>query len=94
MVAEKFNEPENTAVITTDDIMNGLRPILRVSHDADDGCWQFLDGLPVDIGKAKVVALSEIVQLDPTLLEVADLPLGWVAERNDESGSWRKHRHD
>ena len=37
-----FESPRNLAVITLDRIMDGRNPILYVSHDEDDGGWQFL----------------------------------------------------
>jgi len=37
-----------------------------------------------------VVALKQVVHLDPTVLEVADLPPGWMATRLPGSGSWKR----
>ncbi|WP_179232776.1 hypothetical protein [Paenibacillus rigui] len=39
-----FEDPENVAVITTQIIMTKERPVLFVSHDEEDGMWQFLEG--------------------------------------------------
>ena len=39
-----FSEPENTAVITCCHIIDNGADILYVSHDAEDGMWQFLCG--------------------------------------------------
>ena len=78
-----FTGPQNTAVFTTKDILNRSKPILQVTHDLDDGAWQFLPGEPVSEEQAKIVALREIAILDPTILELADLREGWCAERDD-----------
>lgn len=38
------DELPNTATITCRHIIDGSLPILYVSHDEDDGMWQFLCG--------------------------------------------------
>src|SRR5262245_5966479 len=39
-----FADPEDTAVITLDRILRGESTLRLVTHDEDDGSWQFLDG--------------------------------------------------
>src|SRR5579872_916841 len=56
-----FAEAENTATITLKRTVNRTKPILRVSHDIDDGGWQFLDGGTVTEADASVVSLREIL---------------------------------
>ena len=87
----RFEDPENVAVFTTDDIIEGRKPILYVSHDADDGSWQFHSGEIANVARAKTVALREIVRLDPTITELADLPEGWIAERAHANSEWRRY---
>jgi hypothetical protein len=86
----KFDEPKNVAVFTTDRILRGETAILRVFHDHEDGAWQFLDNGELNNENAKIVGLGEIVELDPSLTELADLPLGWYAVRSSVNGSWTK----
>jgi hypothetical protein len=50
----------------------------------------FLDGREVNAANAAVVLLKEIVALNPTVLEVADLPPGWIATRDKVGGAWRR----
>jgi hypothetical protein len=50
----------------------------------------FLDGRDVNEANAALVALKTIVALDPTVLEVADLPPGWIATRDKVGGAWRR----
>jgi hypothetical protein len=85
-----FDQPRNCAAVTLRSIVFGGGAILYVSHDADDHGWQFLDGQPIDMANAALVALSEIVRLDPGLLEVADLPPGWGAWRTSASAPWQR----
>jgi len=69
-----FADPPNVAVITTVSILEARRPILYVSHDKEDGCWQFLDGNSVSMNDAKVIAFHRIVSLDSSIKKLADLP--------------------
>jgi hypothetical protein len=85
-----FRDPQNVAVITLRQIIFGGKPILYVSHDADDGGWQFLDGGDAREEDAAVVLLAEIVRLDPTVQQLADLPLGWCAWRTDAGKAWER----
>lgn len=85
-----FADPENVATYTLDRILRGEAPILRVRHDCDDGAWQFLDDGDVDVASAKIVALRAMVDLDPSLRELADLPEGWAAERDEPGEPWRR----
>jgi hypothetical protein len=83
-----FDEPPNLAVITLDSIINGYKPILYVSHDEDDGGWQFLDGLDVNVEDSKIVSLLRMLRLDQSIAELADLPEGWVAWRQTLASEW------
>ncbi len=84
------DEPRNVAVFTTRQVLEG-RPVVRVSHDADDGAWQFLCDSPErPIADARIVALEEALRRDPTLAEVADLPLGWGAWRARPGAPWQR----
>jgi hypothetical protein len=85
-----FADAKNVATMTVRRIMDGTQPILFVSHDADDGMWQFLTGASVDMAQAMVVGLEEIYRLDSTIGELADLPLGWIAERTSPVQPWRR----
>ena len=85
-----FDDPKNVVVITLKSIVKGGKPILHVAHDADDGTWQFLDGSTVSEENASVVSLEEIARIDPTVMELADLPLGWYADRSAAKEPWRR----
>ncbi|MDX2242873.1 MAG: hypothetical protein NW224_19515 [Leptolyngbyaceae cyanobacterium bins.302] len=84
-----FDDPPNVAVLTTDRILRG-EPILYASHDEEDGAWQFHTGKPIDESNAKVVALKRIVELDRSVMQLADLPLGWVATRPKAGAIWQR----
>jgi hypothetical protein len=84
-----FEEDPRLGVLTTAPVLAGAS-ILMVSHDADDGGWQFLCGTTNDPADGRIVHLGEIVAMDPTVAEVADLPLGWVAFRRSVGGEWTR----
>ena len=85
-----FDDPENVATMTVRQITHGGQPILLVSHDADDGMWQFLTGGPVEMADAMIVGLREVFEIDPSIAEVADLPLGWQAARSSAGAPWQR----
>lgn len=85
-----FTDPENLAVFTLKRIIRGESSILRVTHDEDDGGWQFLDGGVVAVEEASLVCLREITHIDASVLELSDLPIGWVAERAGPGQPWQR----
>jgi hypothetical protein len=85
-----FSDPENAATITVRKIMSGETWIFYVSHDADDGCWQFMPTEPPQQAEAMVVALKAIVAHDPSIAQLGDLPLGWCAWRESPNDPWQR----
>ena len=88
-----FDQPRNCAVFTTRQILEGAEPILHVAHDSHDCGWQFL-GRQAREEDAKVIALHEAVELDPSILQLADLPPGWRAVRDSAALPWRRETID
>jgi len=62
-----------------------------VTHDEEDGAWQFhpSHGL-ASMKEAAVVGLKRMVDIEPRLEELADLPLGWHAWRESKDASWTR----
>ena len=92
----KFDQRPNCAVFTVREILERGEPVLHVSHDEDDHGWQFLGIETPDASEARIVSLREMLSLDPSLLELADLPVGWHAWRRHVGDSWQRNRdlHD
>jgi hypothetical protein len=83
-----FQDDLNTAVITTKYVLNENSPILYVNH-YEDGFWEFLgkeDKLNDE--DFKLVSLEEIIVIDSTILEVADLPYEKKAYRDNKDSFW------
>jgi hypothetical protein len=89
-----FDQPRNCATLTMRQVLEGSEPILLVSHDEDDHGWQFIGSSDASVEDGKLVCLEEIVRIDPTVLEVADLPPGWQAFRGKRGGPWIRRRRD
>jgi hypothetical protein len=88
-----FDQPKNRATITTRPVMSGAEPITYVSHDEDDHGSQFIGPSGASMKEAMLVALSNVVKLDATVLEIADLPPGWIAEREYVGAPWTRSKH-
>ena len=89
-----FDEAPDTACITTRLVLDEDAPILMVSHDEDDGGWQFLCGSTDDPEDGRVIGLDCALDLDPGLAELADLPLGWKAWRDSPEHEWDRYAAD
>ena len=87
-----FSDPENVAVITTSDVIRDREPIVRVTHDEDDGGWQFLSTSGASSEFAMLVGLREVYDIDPSIGALADLPRGWRALRKDAGSPWVRER--
>jgi hypothetical protein len=69
-------------------VFENSRPILLVANSKGD--WQFLCGdnhndIP------KVVGINHLLNRDPSLREVLDLPENWEAERDNPQAPWQRH---
>jgi hypothetical protein len=61
-----------------------------VVHDRD-GWWQALDGVsPAEPENAVVAYMMCLVDLHPEVAELADLPPGWAAEREQPGTVWHR----
>lgn len=88
----KFSDPPNVAVIVDRSIVSGEEWIAHVSHDADDGAWQLhtSKGAVANEADAMLISLRKATQLDPSIIELADLPLGWRAWRDAKDSTWHR----
>ncbi len=80
-----FSSPKHEATFTVGKI---------VQRDHEDGSWQFLTGEQFDMSDAMIVGLGEMAKLDPSVLQLADLPLGWSASRQTLKDSWCREKAD
>ena len=59
-----------------------------MAHNEDDHGWQFLGWGDAKTKDGVVVCMSHILEMDPTIREVADLPPGWHAWRRALGKRW------
>jgi hypothetical protein len=87
-----FSMPTETTVVTSKYVTAEGLPILYVSHDFDEeegDSWQFHCGNgDFDMEKMQLVRLSTILQLDKTVEQVSDLPVGFAAKRKSIGEPW------
>jgi hypothetical protein len=87
----KFPDRPHTGVYLSKSVQEGKEPITFVSHDVDDGAWQFLGDSMTESG-GLLSCLHHPIDNDPSLVELADLPLGWWAERDAPGQPWQRHQ--
>lgn len=87
----KFAEPPHTPVFLSVAVQSGEEKVTYVSHDREDGAWQFL-GDSMTGGKPPVIScFHHPIDRDRSLEELADLPAGWWAERAAPGEPWIRH---
>lgn len=81
----------DTAVFTTKYVIEDKRTIILVTHDIEDGAWQFFSDDSLDNFEevAKIVGFQELINMDDSLLQIVDMPLGYSATRKDEFDNWK-----
>src|SRR5437868_671117 len=85
-----FDQARNVAAISSRKVVFDRAPILLVVHYSDDHSWAFLEGKPFRASDGAVVSMAEAVGHDRSVCEVADLPPGWVAERERVGAPWKR----
>jgi hypothetical protein len=83
-----FDEDPHVGVFTTRQVMEGL-PVLLVTHDPDYE-WQFVCGTTNADADLAHVHLHHLYEIDPTIGELADLPIGWQAWRASPDEPWQR----
>jgi len=84
-----FDEPKNVAVFTCVHVLENVEDICYVTHDEDDGAWQFLCGQMHEGAEVRIVSLREIFNLDSSVGSLSNMPLGCGAVRDDKFSPWR-----
>lgn len=84
----KFTDSPHTNAFLSQTVYDGAEAITYVSHDADDGAWQFLGDKMDEGGGPVLVCLHHPIDNDSSLKELADLPIGWCAQRSATGEPW------
>ena len=92
VTAWPFEDPPNFTAFSTRQVLEGKQPIVVVYHDLEDGAWQFHgpgESVEADL---VVICLEHAFVCDPSVGELADLPLGWGAWRSSPGSAWERFR--
>lgn len=84
-----FDQAPNVAAVTSTHITWQRLPILLVTHYEDDHSWGFQSGLPFITADAQIVAMKTIMEIDPSVAEIAGLSPGHSAARESIGGEWK-----
>ena len=87
---EELKDLFDTAVFTTRFVIEDKKTITYVTHEIEDGAWQFFSDDKFDDFESvvKVVGLREIINLDPSIIELVEMSEGFIATRNDRLDNW------
>lgn len=78
----------NLAVITTRFVLEENSTIVYVTHD-EDGYWQFFgEEEGIEEGDGRITSLGEIIEMDPTIKDILDIPEGGEAWRSKDTKEW------
>lgn len=73
--------------------MKDGRDIIYAFHHEDDHGWEFHYAGEKSVADMMVVSLQEIVERDPSVLEIADIPPGWKAWRERLGAPWHRTKN-
>ena len=84
------SQPEVPAYVCSH-VFRATRPVLFVSRE--DGDWQFLcGGSHASDETPRVVGQNHLIERDPSLSDLMDLPVEWEAERDTTESPWTRRR--
>ncbi|MCE9575996.1 MAG: hypothetical protein K8W52_22785 [Deltaproteobacteria bacterium] len=90
----RFGLAPATAVVTTTYVMKQGLPVLDVTHEDDEqggALWQFHCGNgDYEPAVLMLVTLAQVLALDETVAELADLPRGWRGTRAERGAPWQR----
>lgn len=89
-----FKDKKDVITISTKGIIEEEKTILYVTHDEDDGMWQFHDGSDLNEEDARVVSLKEVYELDSTIGNLSSMPFGWYAWRDSIDDEWKMEQKE
>ena len=87
--------PHHLGAVVQRTVFTGAEPVREVVHTLDNS-WLVGDGVndPNGPGAALVDSMSHIALDDPSLAELADLPLGHIAQRAEPHFPWTISIHE
>lgn len=86
-----FDQEPTVAALTTRQVIEDGFPILHAVHYSDDHSWAFTCGTSDTVDDGRIVCMSHIFELDPSVASIAHLAPGYVAVREGVASPWEIH---
>ena len=83
----KLKYSKKQAVFTCCHIIEENKPILYIKHDVDED-WQFLCGATHTTEDGRIIAMKEVIDIDPSVSETQNLKRGQIAQRQSKDDKW------
>lgn len=87
-----FYESKKLGAFATKQVLDG-ETIRCVIHD-EDGDWFFMEDEDADSEDLQIVALEQIVKLDPSINSIYHLQYGWEAYRTEKGEEWEEEKSE
>ncbi len=86
-----FDDSPDTLSRADPEIFDGTAWVFLVQRQKD-GTWLFrqVDHLSVDDAQLVKVSLKQVLELEPSVCDLADLPRGWNAWRQNRDAPWER----
>jgi hypothetical protein len=81
-----FSSKAEVAAYVCSHVFEHTRPVLLVMREDED--WQFLCGKAHPGELPRVVGMNHLLDDDPSLHQLVDLPTNWEAERKSSVDPW------
>jgi hypothetical protein len=84
---KEFKDSLKIVVFTSKYVISQNSPIVYVAHH-EDGTWEFWGDQIIDESEIMLVTLEQIIEKDKSVLELADLPIEFSAQRKTKDSGW------
>ncbi|MCQ2465480.1 MAG: hypothetical protein MJ095_07855 [Oscillospiraceae bacterium] len=83
-----FSERKGMLCFTCTHVLEDKKPITFVTHHFDDNNWQFLCSSEHSDAEAVIISIGELLEIDPSIEKLCDLPVGGFANRKNINAKW------
>lgn len=83
-----FSNRPGMLVFTCCHVLEDNKPITFVTHHFDDNNWQFSCSGQHSDADAVIISISEVCELDNSVEELCDMPVGHFARRKNKNAKW------
>ena len=82
---------EDTLVFTTKFVLDEGKKITVVTHEKEDGAWQFFSDDKFDDFKEviRITLFKQILLMDPSIRKLSSMPEGHYAILDESADTWR-----